>query len=263
MFLKFIGDAAGAVEALSEAVKVRGNPADMENLAILLGELGRNAESKSLFERATQAPDPDVAARSWAVLAGMEPAREREYYAKALAASKSSEFKVTVLNNLALSHRGNKDDAAAEKALRQALALDPNHVGVLSNLGSLLHSAGRIAEAERLERHALAVLLKRTGPHTAELATVSTNLGDLLLSKGQLPEAITHFRRALMVDQSVYGPTHPELFIDLINLGMGLKASGIAQESQTVLRRALAIAEQHFGANSQEARIAREGLAAR
>lgn len=261
MFLKSIGDAAGALEAFSEAVKSRGDPSDVENLAIMLGELGRDTEAKALFERAAQSADREVAARSWGVLAGMEPAREREYYGRALLASKSKEFQVTVLNNLALSHRANKDDGLAEKALRQALALDPNRVGVLTNLGSLLHTLGRMVEAERLERHALAVLLKQTGPRTAELATVSTNLGDLLLSKGQLPEAVTHFRRALAVDQAIYGPNHPELFIDLMNLGMGLKASGSARESQTVLRQALAIAEQHYGANSQEARLAREGLA--
>lgn len=263
MFLKSIGDAAGAVEALSAAVAERGSPVDLENLGILLGELGRNAEAKALFERAVQGADAEVAARSWAALAGMEPAREKEYYEKALAASKAKEFQVTVLNNLALSQRGSKDDSAAEKTLRRALVLDPNHVGVMSNLGSLLHSAGRMVEAERLERQALAVLLRRTGPVTTELAAVSTNLGDLLLSKGQMQEAVTHFRRALAVDQAVYGSNHPELFIDLMNLGMGLQGVGAAQESQAILRQGLSIAEQHFGAGSPEARVAREAMAAR
>jgi Tfp pilus assembly protein PilF len=193
----------------------------------------------------------------------MEPARAREYYGKALATSKSKDFQVMAMNNLAFSHRENQDDRSAEKVLRQALALDPNHAGVLSNLGSLLHSSGRILEAERLERQALALLLARTGPRTAELATVSTNLGDLLRSKGQGAEALTHFRRALAVDQSVYGTNHPELFIDLMNLGTLLKESGIANEARTVLQQALAIAEKHFGAQSQEARIAREHLAVR
>jgi Tfp pilus assembly protein PilF len=263
MFLRSLGDADGAVEALSEAVRTRGEPADLENLAKLLGELGRDGQAKTLFERAAKSADPEVAARSWSVLAGMEPARAREYYGKALAASKLKDFKVTVMNNLALSHRENKDDRAAEGVYRQALVLDPSNVGVLSNLGSLLHSSGRIVEAERLERQALAVLLKRSGPRNAELATVSTNLGDLLWSRGQPVEALTHFRRALAVDQSVYGPNHPELFIDLMNLGLLLKELGTAGESQTMLRQALAIAEKHYGAQSQEARLARENLAAR
>lgn len=263
MFLLSLGDTAGAVDALSEAVRTRGAPADLENLAKMYGEMRRNAEARELFQRAAATTDPEVAARSFAALAGMEPARAREYYTKALATSKSKDFRVIVMNNLALLHRENKDDRSAETVLRQALALDPNSVGVLSNLGSLLHSSGRILEAERLERHALAVLLKRTGPRTAELATVSTNLGDLLLSKGQGAEALTHFRRALAVDQVVYGPNHPELFIDLMNLGMLLKELRIANEAQVVLGRAVAIAEQHFGPQSQEARLARENLAAR
>lgn len=261
MFLLSLGDTAGALESLSEAVKTRGDPADLENLAKLLGEQRRDSEAKALFQRAAEGADPEVAARSWSVLAGMEPAHAVEYYGKALAISKSKDFRVMVMNNLAFSYRENKDDRSAEKVLRQALALDPNHAGVLSNLGSLLHSSGQVAEAERLERQALAVLLKKTGPRTAELATVSTNLGDLLLSKGQPAEALVHFRRALAVDQSVYGPEHPELFVDLMNLGLLLKGSGAANEAQTVLRRAVAIAEQHFGPSSQEAQLAREKLA--
>jgi Tfp pilus assembly protein PilF len=261
MFLRSLGDAAGAVEALSEAVRTRGDAADLENLAKLFGELRRDSEAKALFQRAAASADPEVAARSWSVLAAMEPARAREYYGKALATSKSKDFQVTVMNNLALSHRENNDDRSAERVFRQALALDPNNVGVLSNFGSLLHSTGRIVEAERLERQALAVLLKRDGPRTAELATVSTNLGDLLRSRGERVESLTHFRRALAVDQAVYGPNHPELFIDLMNLGSLLKESGIANEAQTVLRRAVSIAEQHYGAQSQEARLARDLLA--
>lgn len=263
MFLKSRGDIDGAVQALEEAVKTRGNPEDLENLAKLFGEMRRDGAAKELFQKAAASTDPEVAARSWSVLANMEPARAREYFGKALAASKSKDFKVLVMNNLAFVHRENKDDRAAEAVLRQALALDPNHVGVLSNLGSLLHSSGRIAEAEKLERQALAILLKRTGPVTAELATVSTNLGDLLWSRGQRAEALTHFRRALAVDQSVYGPNHPELFIDLMNLGLLLKESGIPAEAQSTLRRALSIAEQHHGPNSDEARLAKEKLNSR
>jgi tetratricopeptide (TPR) repeat protein len=260
MFLQSMGDIQGAVEALAEAVRTRGNPADLENLAKIYGELRRNGEAKELFQKAAESADPEVAARSLAVLASMEPARASEYYVKALATSKSKELKLLVLNNLAFSHRENKDDRSAERVLRQALALDPGNVGVLSNLGSLLQSSGRILEAERLERQALAILLRRNGPRTAELATVSTNLGDLLLSKGQPTEALMHFRRALAVDQAVYGPNHPELFIDLMNLGMHLKGTGNTGEARTVLRQALAIAEQHFGPYSQQARAAKDNL---
>jgi len=261
MFLRSLGDSAGALEALSEAVKTRGDPADLENLAKMYGELRRDAEAKALFHKAAESGDPEVAGRSWSVLAAMEPEHAREYYRKALATSKSKDFQVMVMNNLALSHRENKDDSSAEKVFRQALALDPNAVSVLSNLGSLLHSSGRLLEAERLERQALALLLKRGGPRTAELATVSTNLGDLLQSRGQPSEALTHFRRALAVDQAVYGPNHPELYVDLMNLGLLLKESGIANEAQTVLRQALAIAEQHYGNQSAEARLVRDNLA--
>lgn len=263
MFLRSLGDISGAVQALTEAAQTRGNPTDLENLAKLFGELRRSTEAKELFERAAESNDPEVAGRSWAVLAAMEPARAVEFYGKALAANKTKDFQLLVLNNLALTHREANDNRAAERVMRQALALDPNSSSVLSNLGSLLHSSGRIVEAESLERRALAIVLKQTGPRTAELATVSTNLGDLLRSKGQRAEALTHFRRALAVDQAVYGTDHPELFVDLMNLGTLLKESGITGEGQTVLRQALVLAERYFGASSEEAQLARQSIAAK
>src|SRR6187402_1451976 len=101
MFLRSLGDTAGALEALSEAVRTRGAAADLENLAKMFGELRRDGEAKALFQQAAQSADPEVAARSWSVLAAMEPARAREYFSKALAISKSKDFQVMVMNNLA------------------------------------------------------------------------------------------------------------------------------------------------------------------
>jgi len=198
----------------------------------------------------------------------MEPAWAKEYYEKAVTAgrrdtTKNRELLVLALNNLAMLHRERNQTPAAEKALREALALNPNAPETLSNLGSLLHGAGKLAEAEALERQAVAVLMKRGGPRTAELATASTNLGDLLWNRGAHLEAITLFRRALEVDRGVYGPGHPELFIDLMNLGMRLKAMGQTREADAHLKEALALAERHFGPGSEQAKDARSGLGQR
>lgn len=267
-FLKSLGDLIGAAEWLAKAVETRGAPEDRENLAVVLNDLRRHDEAARLLREAAEGHDSSVALRSWSVLAAMQPDRALEYFEKAVAAGrrepvKNRDLLVIALNNLAMTRREKNQTPAAERSLRQALALDPNAPATLSNLGSLLHSSGRLSEAEIMERQAVAVLTKRGGPRTAELATASTNLGDLLWSRGAHVEALALFRRALEIDRAVYGAEHPELFVDLMNVGMRLKAMGQAQAADRHLREALAIAEKHFGAASDQAKDAREGLSAR
>lgn len=265
LFLKSLGDLNEAAEWLTKALQERRAPETLENLAVVLNDLRRHPEAAALLREAAQGADTTVATRSRSVLAAMEPERAKEHYEKAILAgrrdpAKNRELLVLALNNLAMLHRERGETPAAEKALREALALDANAPETLSNLGSLLHGAGKLAEAEALERQAVAVLLKRGGPRTAELATASTNLADLLWNRGAHVEAIGLFRRALEVDRAVYGAGHPELFIDLMNLGMRLKAMGQAREADGLLREALAIAERQFGAGSEQAKAARAGL---
>ncbi len=265
LFLKSLGDLPEAAEWLAKALETRRAPETLENLAVVLNDLRRHPEAAALLREAAQGTDTTVTTRSRSVLAAMEPERAKEHYEKAILAgrrdpAKNRELLVLALNNLAMLHREKGETPAAEKALREALALNPNAPETLSNLGSLLHGAGKLAEAEALERQAVAVLQKRGGPRTAELATASTNLADLLWNRGAHVEAIGLFRRALEVDRAVYGAGHPELFIDLMNLGMRLKAMGQAREADGLLREALAIAERQFGAGSEQAKAARAGL---
>ena len=68
-------------------------------------------------------------------------------------------------------------------------------------------SSGHVPRGrERLERHALAVLLAKNGPRTAELATVSTNLGDLLT---EVRDLLLPSARTRNVDVAVAADAQP------------------------------------------------------
>jgi hypothetical protein len=102
---------------------------------------------------------------------------------------------VVAHNNLGAIHheRGVRDGdagalARAEEEYREALRLDPRHVGSLSNLGALLAQRGDAAEAERLFREALAVRPAFVMAHA--------NLASLCLRSGRREEAREHVRAA-------------------------------------------------------------------
>jgi hypothetical protein len=73
----------------------------------------------------------------------------------------------------------------------------------LNNLGSLLESTGKLAEAERLERRALPIFARKVGPASMELATTCSNLADVLWAKGDRPRAESLYTRAVSIDEFV------------------------------------------------------------
>lgn len=77
----------------------------------------------------------------------------------------------------------------AERLLRQALVLQPDHAEVSNNLGLILQQQGRSDEAQASYR---AALRARPG-----YALAHHNLGNLLQHDGELAEAVTCYERAL------------------------------------------------------------------
>src|SRR5262249_59954955 len=68
---------------------------------------------------------------------------------------------------------------------RKALGADAEPVGrTLANIGTVSKEAGRLDEAERAFRDALAVLVPKLGEQNLDVASVRMNLGDLLRRRG-------------------------------------------------------------------------------
>lgn len=97
-----------------------------------------------------------------------------------------------ILEFQALSHAAAGDEAAAEAAARQAIALGGNRARSLTVLGTLAARQGNQAEAERLFRQAILL--------DPSLGNGWLALGMLLWGQGQHDEAFQALKRAVTVD---------------------------------------------------------------
>ena len=182
LFMKSVGDLKAAEAPLRKALKIDEAHEDLkvsedrENLALVLEPLGKPDEAFALLQQAAKGRDAVVAARAYAVLAALDPARAESYYRSAVVAEEAASGKehprvAILLNDLALALRQRDENAAAEPLFRRALAiqtkaLGANHAAVastLNNLGSLLQATSRLPEAERAEREALRIFEQRFG----------------------------------------------------------------------------------------------------
>ena len=94
--------------------------------------------------------------------------------------------------NLALYHTAKGDFPAAEAAYRQALTLDPYHLGSYLNLADLLRGLGRDAEGKQLLEKAIELAPQLSAAHHA--------LGLLLIRQKQYPAAEQSLKRAAELD---------------------------------------------------------------
>jgi len=115
--------------------------------------------------------------------------------------------------------------AEAERLYRQALALDPGHADSLNLLGVLAQQSGRTGLALDLLGQAIA--------RDPAVAGYHANLGNMLGEAGRLDEAVASFGRALALD-----PTQPEAHS---NLAHALAQLGRLDEAIACCRAALAL----------------------
>ncbi|HXS98133.1 MAG TPA: tetratricopeptide repeat protein [Candidatus Limnocylindrales bacterium] len=276
-FLKVLGNPQAAAAPLGRAVEIdrRNHDPDLyaveEALAQAFQQSGNRAQAFELFQEAAVGTDPEVAARSYASLGPLDPARAADYYAKAIAAQEKvsgpeNPRVAMLLNRLAQALEQKQNPREAEALLRRALAIQhkalgpsPDTATTLINLGSLLQNLGRADEAERMEREAIGILEQKR-PHSVELAAAYTNLADLLSPRKDFAPAAALLQSAIAIDEAIYGTGDPEVAVDLTNLGELLKGHGQNAAARTALNRALAIYEKRLGADSPQARDVRESL---
>jgi Tfp pilus assembly protein PilF len=279
LFLKQIGKNDAAEQPLRRAATIderNHDPvvdADRENLASVLWASGKREEAAALFREATAGKDANVAARSFAALAALDPENADSYYRSAItaheAASGGDNHRLAaLLHEHALALRQRDNDVSAEPLLRRALAIQekvakPDYhltVAILNSLGNLLEGRHELDEAEKLERTALRLSEEKFGPESPELAMTCTNLADVLWNKKDLQSAGQLYRRAVAIDAAIYGPERPETAADIANLGMLLKEAGQRIPGNALLREALAIYEKTLGPDSAQAKFVKENM---
>ncbi|XP_044733446.1 protein O-mannosyl-transferase TMTC2-like [Chrysoperla carnea] len=115
--------------------------------------------------------------------------------------------------------RRNLDWRDEESLYRSAITVNPPKA--YGNLGSVLSSQGRIAEAEWAYNKAL--------EYRTNMADVHYNLGILLQGRKQYDAAIRSYQRAIHF--------RPSLALAYVNLGSALVAAGRCQEAVAILRQ--------------------------
>ncbi|MBV9912425.1 MAG: tetratricopeptide repeat protein, partial [Sinobacteraceae bacterium] len=112
---------------------------------------------------------------------------------------------------------------AAEAALASVLVDRPENADGLQLMGTLRHMQGRMEEAEKFYRRAIAA--------NPELPQAHFNLGNLLRGLGLFDEAVSSFREALRLKPN-YAEAH-------VNLGLSLQSLGQPEAAEKALREGL------------------------
>jgi predicted CXXCH cytochrome family protein len=126
--------------------------------------------------------------------------------------------------NLALLYANQRQFAAAEGALREALDIDPGFAPAAVNLADLYRTTGRDPEGERVLRQLIA--------RAPDIASAHHALGLLLARQKRLPEAITELAAAarLAPESARYGYVY----------AVGLDGTGQQKAAMKALRQVLA-----------------------
>ena len=117
--------------------------------------------------------------------------------------------------------------------LKEALRLNPNYPGGLTNLGTALRKQGDLPGAIQLYKKALAI--------KPDFLNALLNLGLTLLEQEEFQAAIDYYKQALAID--------PKSLETINNLGFALKEQGELQESIALYRKAIFLKEDYWNAH--------------
>jgi tetratricopeptide (TPR) repeat protein len=212
LFLLGQRDFQAAIRILEPVQRLAPDEGIGEALAGAYLGAGRRREAAAQWEQLVASADHGRAARALSARGDLEDNRPRAcgWYEKAIARQAS----IARWNDLGLCRQEQGKAGEAITLFERALQLDPGRkdaeTGVtLNNLASALLEAGRLGEAERRQREALALLERTLGARHARTALALRNLADIARAAGRMAEAKRLYTRALEVFQARLGPEHP------------------------------------------------------
>ncbi len=242
LFLGRHGEEADARNVLYQVVSIDEKlfgAGDTRTLADVaeLAAVSPVTQAGSLWKRASDSTQSDVAARALAELGKLHALREDKAAAAALfreALAKEEQAHGTRSAGVALDLNALAKIVGAAEAiplLERALAIDRQILGFRhaetatteANLAGLLADTPRNAEAIRLAAEALAVFRETVGTDHPRTAVAASILGYAYEVKGERPQAETMYRLALAIDSRIYGPQHPQTVNDARVLSEFLK----------------------------------------
>jgi len=250
----------------------------LNGFALLQRDLGENQRSGEITERALSIAELNRERKSTDAADGFGTlgellelqgrlAEAETWLGQALAIRErlfgpASPATLATLNSLALVYRGEGKSAEAEECYGRALKVEAGRVPeTLLNLGRAFFDQGRLKEAERAFRQAIAQAEQQFGPSHRDVAAGLNDLALLLISRRKFDEAESALRRALDIDTKHSSDDDPRIAADLSNLASLSFARKRYADAERLLGQADAILRKRFPANHPEVAKVMAGLA--
>jgi len=126
---------------------------------------------------------------------------------------------------------------------------------------SVLIRAGRAREAIELQKHALELQSRISGPESLDVAMAMATMGHALSSVGDYKEAVEYYEKSLALKEPLVGPGHPTVGFTAASLAQAYAGLGEYEQAADVSRRSLAILEKVFGGDDPQLAISLNNLA--
>jgi tetratricopeptide (TPR) repeat protein len=112
--------------------------------------------------------------------------------------------------------------------------------GALNNLAQLYGDLGRDADAEPVQKRALAIMEKVVGLDSPDIAPEMNNLAALYQRKHRYADAEPLFKRALSIREQAVGSDHPETAVLVNNLAALYQDEGRSSDALPLVERVIA-----------------------
>jgi tetratricopeptide (TPR) repeat protein len=89
-----------------------------------------------------------------------------------------------------------------------AIAQSTEDLGALNQQVNELYQAGKYREATMVAERALALTVRRVGPHHPDFGTAVNNLAELYEAQGKYDQAEPLYKRSLAILERAIGPDH-------------------------------------------------------
>ena len=215
----------------------------LNNLGVLYSVVGRSAEAELSYQR------------SLAI-------REKVLGPEDAAVGES-------LNNLAMLYESQGRYTDAERLLVRAFAIRQKVMGPVhqrtsfgpahqdfvvtsNNVGALLYTQGRYAEAEQIFKAITVLLEAMLGPHHVSVGTAINNTAEVYRAQSRYADAEPLLMRALAIWEKALGVEHALVAVALDNLASLYQGQGHYADAEQLYKRSFAIRETSLDADHPE-----------
>ncbi len=144
----------------------------------------------------------------------------------------------------------------------ESFANQPEIKAAIQNtIGMTYHELGRLDEAERLYRSAIAVHRNSPVPEHPDLATSLNNLAELLAERADYEAAENLHRKALVMRRKLLGDEHQDVAESLNNLALLLQRKGDYDAAEPLYRESLQMHRKLLGEDHQRVALVLGNLA--